>query len=217
MPDPPASTVGSDIGPRSHTRDEKPCLDWPWWLASLHPSTHPVSGIGQPLPGRSSTARQPWARRSTTRSFRRPRRDGTERERGMDDGAREPQGGGPLRRAESAPAERISRRAALGALVGLAWEARALAQTPPGSASPTHVGHGRARGARRAHRAGLASRGEDGRDDDQLLPAPARQLGRALARSAQRRQHPGVGEAPRRSSASRPSPRTRRWTRARAR
>ena len=56
----------------------------------------------------------------------------------MGNGARERQvEGEPVKPVESAPADRISRRAALGALVVLAWEARALAQTPPGGAAPT--------------------------------------------------------------------------------
>ena len=56
----------------------------------------------------------------------------------MGNGAREWQVEGELvKPVESAPADRISRRAALGALAVLAWEARALAQTPPGGAAPT--------------------------------------------------------------------------------
>ena len=119
----------------------------------------------------------------------------------MGNGARERQVEGELvKPVESGPADRISRRAALGALAVLAWEARALAQTPPGGAAPAMPAGG---GGRRGGRAGLAARGEDGRDDDQLLPAPARHAGmaacsRRTAPSASRRRR-----RPRRSSASR--------------
>jgi hypothetical protein len=55
----------------------------------------------------------------------------------MGDGTREPQADkAPMRRAGSGPANRISRRAAIGTLAMLAWEARALAQTPPGGTTP---------------------------------------------------------------------------------
>ena len=56
----------------------------------------------------------------------------------MDDETTEPQAGEDLvSRIGSGATDLISRRTALGALIALAWEARALAQTPPGGASPT--------------------------------------------------------------------------------
>jgi hypothetical protein len=55
----------------------------------------------------------------------------------MDDGALDPNRPDPaVTRPELPPTGRISRRAALGGLIALAWEARALAQTPPAQTPP---------------------------------------------------------------------------------
>src|SRR5262245_66695751 len=54
------------------------------------------------------------------------------RETGMDDGTLDSrENDAPMKRPESGAAARLTRRAALGALAALVWEARALAQTPP--------------------------------------------------------------------------------------
>jgi hypothetical protein len=56
----------------------------------------------------------------------------------MDDGTLEAKDeGGPVMRPESGAGAFVTRRAALGALAVLAWEAHALAQTPPGGTGPT--------------------------------------------------------------------------------
>ena len=59
----------------------------------------------------------------------------------MDCGASQRQAGdGLLSCLETGAADVISRRTALGALIALAWEVRALAQTPPGGPTPTMPG-----------------------------------------------------------------------------
>jgi hypothetical protein len=60
----------------------------------------------------------------------------------MPDSASESSDGGPVTPSTSRPGGPVSRRAALGALAALAWEARALAQTTPGGAPPTAPGPG---------------------------------------------------------------------------
>ena len=131
------------------------------------------------------------------------RRDQGRRETQNDGRKRDGAGRGP-RRPRHGPSQGppgpITRRAALGGLIALAWEARALAQTPPapappGGGSPTMSAADRAGDQGPAERVGLASSGDQvGGDDDRVLPPAARFLGRPPTGGAQRGQHPGLGE-----------------------
>ena len=119
----------------------------------------------------------------------------------MCDGTREPQAekeNAPVRRAGSGPANRISRRAAIGTLAALAWEARALAQTPPGGTTPMAPATNAPPQGSVAAVPGSAPDWprviKSGETHDRVLPPAARLLGRPPTGGAQRGEHPGLGE-----------------------
>ena len=104
-----------------------------------------------------------------------------------------------LTRPEPGAAGSITRRAALGGLIALAWEARALAQTPPAPAPPGGGSPTMSAADALATKAPPSASDwprvvQDRRDHDRVLSPAARLLGRPPTGGAQRGQHPGLGE-----------------------